>query len=465
MPYDRARSPRYRSVDQKFVGWPTDAAKRSRPEGDAERSPDGPTPAGSGLTQGLSSPDVESSRTTLNVHQPNRGLGNSENAVADIDYLETGGVIAWDESHEYRELFWRLEHLQKEAREKSKEVPFRLGGRSVLVRPHGMGGQKQRRLTFVLECQSVMFAFSAKNGEKVDRRNPNFYLKVTGEPCLLVGAYEARDAVREMIADLGGTFTDEWVKRLDVCLDAPGLSLRGELMSAFEAGWIIGELPNRASYGNRDIKTGFTARSSKRCKLTVYDKLLDATTQHAGDYLQGMIDRRWGGSMPTEATRIEFQLFRGWLKSYGLDSADDVLGNVGSIVAKLTAFHPRPVFMLTDGPPDRENKHQSRSAPLPIWAELMTRFQTAAGEPRRELVPVRRGLASYRQLYWFIFGAITTAAARLGLMVRCVDDCLAVLRRLQENSGRPESEIAEKCEEKMRKFGTWDTREENRRAA
>ena len=51
-------------------------------------------------------------------------------------------------------------------------------------------------------------------------------------------------------------------------------------------------------------------------------------------------------------------------------------------------------------------------------------------------------------------------------MVEGVDASLAVLKRLQENAGKTDDEIAERCEEKMRKLGTWDDRADpDRRAA
>jgi hypothetical protein len=121
-------------------------------------------------------------------------------------------------------------------------------------------------------------------------------------------------------------------------------------------------------------------------RLVVYDKLFEVDRKCDELYRQGLIDRRWGGERPENATRIEYQCSRPWLVRQGVDSPEDLFRLQGSIVKKLTSEW----FRLTDRAVDREHKNQGRAEVLPLWSAIQSAFARVYGEPAGPLVPIRR---------------------------------------------------------------------------
>jgi hypothetical protein len=392
-----------------------------------------------GLDEGTDSPSVT----------PFPGL----TAVAAIDWIEVGGCAEFSPSREDR--FFRLEEVMRAAREAKQEQPYALAGHSLNVFGTGMGTGRQARLPYRLEWAGVTLAFADRPAPK--RNLYNVYIKIPGHACLLLGARQARDAAHAMLADLGGKLMDEWVRRIDLCLDIRGLDLRDELFPSFMEERFITNAVSWNPWMGKGGPTGFSIGRGGRTSLNVYDKLLDSLTRQPEDYRQAMIDRRWGGQLPAAATRIEYQIRKPWLDEYGYRDADTVLRDLGSIVWKLCGADARTLFRMTTEAVDREGKHQSRAETSPLWAWLMAEMVKGIGVPTRELKPIRRSAMCYERAYRAVRGYLAGVAAYRGVPCDDVEDAVEVFRTLEVTAQGTAEGWRRVWEDKARKAGTLDS--------
>ena len=324
----------------------------------------------------------------------------------------------------------------------------------MLLYPKGMGTGKQSRLEYRLEYAGITVAASSR--DKADRKLSNFYYKIPGEVCLLMGAAEARKIVQEIAASLGGVLTDEWVRRIDVCCDLADVNLREELMVAFDQGHFLSTAKQWNAWDGSRGKTGFTVGSRGRVLLNVYDKLLDTFSRHDGVYQMAMKERRWGGMIPTAATRVEYQLGGEWLRALGLKTTETVLNSLASVVAKVSGRPPHAFFCMTDRDPDSANHHQSRAGVLPTWARIIDTMQRLAGTPGPALCPLERGKATLKQSWSMARAYLVSAAAQLGHVIENLDDAKNVLGLLAERNDYSDADLFDRWSAKARKLGTLD---------
>ncbi len=377
-------------------------------------------------------------------------------AVFAIDWLECGAVAYWtDEAG--RESFWKLSQMQDEAKASgngNKPVPLDLKGRSMLLYPKGMGSGNQSRLEYRLEFAGITIAASSR--DKADRKLSNFYYKIPGEACLLLGVNEARKIVYEVADALGGVVVDEWIRRIDLCLDLPGVDLLDELMPAFDQGHFVSTAKQWNAWDGTRGKTGFTVGSRGRVMLNVYNKLLDTLTRHDGVYQLAMKDRRWGGVMPSSATRVEHQISSEWLRSFGLKTTEMVFHSLPAIIAKVAGRPPHAFFCMTDRDPDAANHHQSRAGVLPTWGRIIDTMQYLAGIPGPALKPLERGSATIKQIWNMVRAYLVSGAASLGHIIENLDDAKNVLGLLAERNDCCDADLFDRWSAKARKLGTLD---------
>jgi hypothetical protein len=371
-----------------------------------------------------------------------------------IDWLEIAGCILWDDATS-REQFWRLDQIQLAARETRKPQVVNIGMMEGLLHGQGMGGGQQSHLEYRFEWRDILFAISSRR--EPTRQLSNFYLKITGEPCLIVGAYEARKIIQEVITSLGGVIVDEWPRRIDVCLDLPGVSVTEELQPAFEQAQFLTVAKQWNSFDGREGKTGFKVGSRARLQCNVYDKLRDSMNNHNCVYHRAMIDRRWNGLIPKHATRVEYQMKRAWLSNYGgIRTVDEALSRMGDIVAKLVSHDHLPFFCLTTTKPDRANKHQSRAEVLPLWDRIVSTMIARAGDRMEELRPIKRNEITAKKAYQMVRGFLTTVASQWGYPVESLEDGIEVLKELYRRNDGIAADWELRWEAKARKAGTYD---------
>ena len=128
------------------------------------------------------------------------------------------------------------------------------------------------------------------------------------------------------------------------------------------------------------------------------------------DLLSLMKHRRWGGTVPSHATRVEFRLRRDALKRFGIDSPDDYFDKRGDLVHHLCD----KAFRFTDGPVDRRNT--TRAQILPLWLDVAQGFANWAGQPLgMPLLPLPKRPANVSHLILQAYGLVKRIAMELDL--------------------------------------------------
>lgn len=296
-----------------------------------------------------------------------------------------------------------------------------------------------------------MVAFSEKSSDQ--RQHANLLVKITGEACLLRGAIETRDLVHAMLDEMGGGITDSWLRRIDFCLDVPELSLDEWLLPAFSNEQFLTSAQRWNAWSGKQGCSGFTVGNPKSVSLNVYDKLRH-TQKQSEAYQQGMQENRWGGRIPSAATRLEYQVRKPWLGQFGLNQSEDILICQSSIVARLTETTNRPFFAMTTDRVDRKNRHQSRSTRHPEWANLMGTFRQLIGTPGEPLKKIDRGRFNHARACQMLVGFATTAAANAGAYFETSTELGAFVAEIIAEAGYGEERIKEILHRKSLAAGT-----------
>lgn len=370
-----------------------------------------------------------------------------------IDWLTTRGLIRWDgeESEQWRRDLFKA---QAEAAKTRQDVLFWIDGKRVNIRARGMGNGNQSRLKYSFEWQGVVVGISFD--EVKDRKKNNFQLTVSGVPCLLVGATKAREKVIQMIGKMGGVVCDEWVARLDMCLDVPGLSIDDWMYDSYLQGKFKTSFHDWRPYEGRSGCTGFSFGSVNRLQLGIYDKRREVVNKKREDYLLAMISQRWGGEFPDTAIRIEYRVAREWLRYYEMDTVKEVLRRIPDIVDKVCGTAKRPCFCFTDVPVDRKNKHQSRAGVDSRWQSLVDVMKQQAGHPSEPLCHVDRSQYKEERAIQMILGYALNGAARMGECIDSIDDLVEWLSKMFSRNCVFDNDISMAWEKRAKKYGTYD---------
>lgn len=330
------------------------------------------------------------------------------------DWLEWAASVEWNPfagPAMMMELEWEKNECQTE--KKSDKWMMLTGLVPIRVFRTGMnrGGDRGQHFDFKISFRGIEIGLSKR--EKADTKNPNLYVKQTGRNCLLLGARESYQNVRDFVAALGGEIVTEKISRADFCLDLAGVPIEA-LQEFVEQDKFVTRAKNvfPRSDAVAQTKMGYSAGKNP-LHLTVYSKLLEQAGKRDKLYLQALIDRRWGGVMPETATRIEFQASRRWLLANGVDSPSDLFRLAGAVVEKLT----HKWFRLTAEAVDRSANHQSRAATHPIWEGVQTAYAAVFGQPAGMLIPINRQGITAEHLLKQARGCIVSAMQQQGL--RC----------------------------------------------
>lgn len=405
-------------------GQPDDNARTLRPveggewtEG-ATASPEGQAaeggPRGSGADAGGPTPPAEGGSPS-NTHPQSSQVklsGYPEyQAAGGIDWLEGGAFVQW-ELHAFLTLMDQLAEAKLAAQQGGEKwLDTTAGPLRVHSTGFKRGGERGRHFDFKLEYFGVQVGLANREAPGADEAN--LCMCQRGRACLLLGAREAHARVGEFVARLGGVVAREKLTRVDLCLDVAQLDV-GELQRLVDRDQFVTRA--KRGKGHRDLMehrgTGFTI-GSHPARLVVYDKMAEQLGTHDALYLQALVERRWGGTLPEKATRIEFQLGRRWLTKHGIDSPADIFERAGTVLDKLAGEW----FRITDEPVDRENKHQSRAATHPLWQAIHGAFLAVFGQPTGQLFPLLRARVSPDRLVKQGVGCFSRAMLQRGLPV------------------------------------------------
>ena len=241
------------------------------------------------------------------------------------DTLECSFWIDWGKGG--HALFDDLEEAKRCAGE--QDAPFRLrvaDGDAGIIYVHGNGTKSTGGPFFRWRFDVNGLHFKLTKHTVALESMPNLVVEV-GSLTLMAWEWDAVcDAINQVIGALGGTITDERVSRVDPALDLVGFDVR-ELVRA----WVDGKVITRARH-SEEWGTGVFRRGRKltgivvgasRIRFRAYDKL--AELKQSGDDAKREVMRvkRWGGSVPSVASRFEFQLRGEALRSYGVKTRRD----------------------------------------------------------------------------------------------------------------------------------------------
>lgn len=377
----------------------------------------------------------------------------SLHGVLNIDWWESAGCVQWGPKS--GPVFDEIERHQYQAIECRQPVPWSFGDGQVFVSERGMGSGRASRLEFRLEWCGVTIGLSPR--KEPTRLLSNFYLNVPGKPCLIRGADYVRETVATWLEQWGGTLVDEWVRRIDLCLDVPEFDLHERVFPACHAGQYLSTMRRNSSHRESTRTTGFAIGSSPGARLTIYDKLAEVRQKNDAAYGEAMIAHRWNGVFPKSAARVEYQMHREFFQQFdGLKNATDLMNRLPDIVERLIQTDQRPFFQLTDAVPDREGRHQSRVGVLPEWAAIIALIRSQVDKPRQPLKRLERNLISAKRACANAIGYLTSAAADLGIVVERKADLVSVLEELMKRNDVCDDVIRLKWEDKARRCGTFE---------
>lgn len=324
-----------------------------------------------------------------------------------IDWLEYGGVLVWpDEPFEIIMAQLEAAKVQCQALEQDEIRILLNGNEAVYVQRMGMkrgqGGAPYFDYRFIYQGIPICLA----QRRSLIGENPNVFVQMRGNECLLHGAREAHKKIGDLLARLGaGELHDEKISRIDLRLDVAGLPV-GAFKDLIDDRCFVTRSRLARPWDNRatDVWSGFTIGKHPR-ELRGYDKLLQQSRKYNAEVIQALIDRCYGGSLPDCATRLEWQLGREFLKRYEIHSLADVQAHLGSLLSQLST----DFFRFTCEPVVSASKHQSRAQVHPLWTAVQTVLLDHAQMPAQKLVPIRYENVNPRKLVAQGIGCLTSA--------------------------------------------------------
>ncbi|MCA9052937.1 MAG: hypothetical protein KDA75_03825 [Planctomycetaceae bacterium] len=342
--------------------------------------------------------------------------------------------------------------VQRRAIQKGEPIAFTIAGQDVMVHPGGIGRGKQARMSIRIEWPGVRIGISYR--DTASRQNANFYMNVSGEACVIAGAVESRERAHQVIRALGGEVTDEWVKRIDICVDIADFDMQEWLVPAFVRGHFKSRADDWTLYEGKEGVHGFSL-PMRSVLVKVYDKVKETYEKKPELYQLAMKQNRWGGRVPNHAVRIEYEVRGDWLRSHGIRSANVAIKCLPLIVYWLMQYDSRPLFCITDRRVDRENQHQARALVDPRWAQIVATAQTLAGRPIEPPQRPDRSELKLERGSKTMFGFITSLAAQCGIEIRSARDAAEFVIELANRNQISDAYFEASWYKKARKLDTY----------
>ncbi|ADG67840.1 hypothetical protein Plim_2011 [Planctopirus limnophila DSM 3776] len=370
-----------------------------------------------------------SSNTHLQTSQPVESISG----IVAIDWWEVGACALWSTSSKSAcgKFFPKLEELRAASQDTKQPQFIQIGNNVWQVMAKGRGGGKGAYYRYQLSCEGISVALGAQGGQS--RLFSNFAYTIPGEACLLLGVPESEKRIQDVLTYFGGTFTDRWIRRIDLCLDTLYPDLCLTFCKLLLSGYYVGSTRDYALYRSAGNTSGFGTTSSSGIQIRVYDKLTELSKKSEAYQLE-MYANRWGGEIPSSATRIEYQIRKEYLALFGIKTLDEAVKRLPDIIRRVTQFEPNPHFGFTTSVPDRANNHQSRATIHPLWAAVIHKFQQFAGTSQTPLKRVDRGNLNNRRAHQMISGFLTTSAAKSGYPIKNLSDAQNWLKELSERN-------------------------------
>ncbi len=248
---------------------------------------------------------------------------------------------------------------------------------------------------------------------------PDLIITVKGRASLFYGALALLGQIRSMLARYGVSIAEERLVRVDMAIDLPGMPPAG-LIHAVCQDHVITRARNR-DWHRSTSWTAAIGRLPLRC--TIYDKLAESLQRRDGEYVTALCQRRWGGSLPATATRVEFQVGARVLRNKGIGTVADYC----RLRADLARYLVHEWVRITDRKPDPANT--SRCPLHPDWLRVQAGFAAVYGAPAGlPLTPLQPGRVDVRRLARQMLGLGISACVRRRQFPRDVTDFLFLCR-------------------------------------
>lgn len=406
------------------------ATRRQEPRSDAQRR--------EGLSSGITIPGK--SREPISDHQ----YASMDGTVA-IDWLEAPACIKWDEATS-KPWFEKLKRSKGAAQEQGKPVVLTIGDDIVTVARMGSGRGKESYKDYLLWWNGIKIQLSPRQAEI--RQQSNAKLEMPGTACLITGAGRGWDFFRRLIKKMGGRVTDQWIRRLDICIDLPGVEFQ-PIYDLLQAKQFSAKCKGERYEEDGHKLKQFAIGKSNRLRVSIYDKLLEMTGKHAADEAEALIDRRWNGVIPSHAIRVEFQIGREWFAQFNLKNAEDILKALPRVFAKITG-DGGGFRMITD-----DKRPGKPASTHPFWKRVVEIGQAKIGKSTERLKRLKHSNFNESYALAQAIGVLLSINCRRRYYTASIQDLVDGLQELLRAHDLDDQFIAERFELKAKEKGAW----------
>ncbi len=291
--------------------------------------------------------------------------------------------------------------------------------------------------------------FALVNRQESSEKHFGIYLRIGSIACMEAGGPSCWKQAQWFLAKLGFRIEGNKSTRSDLCVDLPDVNTH-EMATEYSQFKFIARGRSSQLYTECYRHTGFRRGSAHRIMVRCYDKLRELGYSKEDCFKEDiLIEKRWGGIRPKDATRVEFQLRREALKDFGVDSVEDLFEKAGEISAWLT----HKWFRMTEQVPDRN--HTDRAETSNLWQKVQRYFAETFGhwDPEKvERQPRRVMTVDPEPLKRQITGCLTSLAACMGRLVRTSTELASFAMELVYDSGL---ELVQEVTDKRVGMETW----------
>lgn len=318
------------------------------------------------------------------------------------DTVDLGLGILWGDAWE------TLRATLREAKEKAQDpegrspVSVTLGNALLVVNPNGRpAGRGGPFYAFRFEYSGIRFSIM----DRLDPpgETPNVRVEMGSLVLMEWGFERAYEVVLQLLARMGGSVQWNKLTRVDLCVDLPGVS-PAVFQECFRNDCVVSRARKRDEHWEGKRFTGLGIGMGGEISCRIYDKELES--RHDERKRRVLIERRWGGVVPDSATRVEFQLRRGGLLSFGFGTVEKYL----ELREGLPGFLCTRWLRFTDAPVDPT--HTTRAEMHTVWEKVLRAFKdwTTADDDTPALVRKRaarvKGGALLRQAAGCLVSAV-----------------------------------------------------------
>jgi hypothetical protein len=379
-----------------------------------------------------------------------------ETVAGGFDWLELSVYIVWNPKA-WKALRDRFQWAKVEAGEgRCGYLPHPEDGKPLPVSPdgrmHGPRGVGVYCPWAVDLWPGVSLHFADAPDHTAKGGRANAFVRITGIAFLTRGGLYWWRECKNLLVRLGAMIDKHVISRVDGCIDLVNVGVN-EFVQPFIAGKCV-KRARKWQINGEGVPENATGLSVGRgSRIIIYDKL--AECKNDKEKFDLMVQRRWGGSVPKKATRIEFHLRNDDLREkWGISTCEELDAKAGALFTLLAESW----FRITDAKPDRERKHQSRAKPSALWCRVIAAFREVFMFDGEHLDKPVKVIPDARRLRAQVAGCMSSALASLENDVENLEEIVGTFEGFMEWAigflSPSYAAIKEKCFQKLWEFRT-----------